>query len=227
MRSAALAFRSRCNLCYPPETHFVRHVSRSRAHPSHFARPSSISISTSLLSTIGFVSHSGRPISAEVETQYGIASFEERNAAHAGRRATGNRYLLAARDGQPVNGKFPAILERTPYNKDGGVPDSSGHIPPSPSDYLVPRGYVVVVQDVRGRYKSEGHWQGVKNDPDDGFDTAKWIGSQRWSNGKIGTIGTSYGGRYSTCIGARERTFRRSNDSDRCHVELRSLRSAS
>lgn len=101
---------------------------------------------------------------------------------------------LPARNGQPVTEKFPAILERTPYNKDGGVPDSSGHIPPSPAEYLVPRGYAVVLQDVRGRYKSQGHWQAIKNDPADGFDTAKWIGSQPWSNGKIGTIGTSYGG---------------------------------
>ena len=101
---------------------------------------------------------------------------------------------LPARNGQPVSQKFPAILERTPYNKDGGVPDSSGHIPPSPAEYLVPQGYAVVLQDVRGRYRSQGHWQAIKNDPTDGFDTAKWIGSQPWSNGKIGTIGTSYGG---------------------------------
>src|SRR3954447_5373371 len=97
-----------------------------------------------------------------------------------------------AKDGQPVDGKFPTILERTPYNKDGGVPDSSGHIPALPSEYFVPRGYAVVLQDVRGRYKSEGHWQAIKRDPDDGFDTAKWIGSQPWSTGKIGTMGTSY-----------------------------------
>jgi putative CocE/NonD family hydrolase len=101
---------------------------------------------------------------------------------------------LPARNGQPVSEKFPAILERTPYNKDGGVPDSSGHIPASPAEYLVPRGYVVILQDVRGRYRSEGHWRAIKDDPNDGFDTAKWIGSQPWSNGKIGTIGTSYGG---------------------------------
>jgi uncharacterized protein len=101
---------------------------------------------------------------------------------------------LPARDGQAISGKFPAILERTPYNKDGGVPDSSGHIPPSPAEYLVSRGYVVILQDVRGRYRSEGRWQALQNDPNDGFDTAKWIGSQPWSNGKIGTIGTSYGG---------------------------------
>ena len=130
----------------------------------------------------------------ETEPQYGVAvSKNEMLTMRDGIRLATDIYL-PTRNGQPVNEKFPAILERTPYNKDGGVPDSSGHIPPSPAEYLVPRGYAVVLQDVRGRYKSEGHWLAIKNDGNDGFDTAKWIGSQPWSNGKIGTIGTSYGG---------------------------------
>ena len=49
------------------------------------------------------------------------------------------------------------------------------------------------MQDVRARYKSEGHWRPIRDDPNDGFDTAKWIGEQPWSDG-IGTIGTSYDG---------------------------------
>jgi putative CocE/NonD family hydrolase len=90
-----------------------------------------------------------------------------------------------ARNGAPVEGKFPALMERTPYNKDSGA---------GTANYFVPRGYVVVQQDVRGRYKSEGHWRPIADDPNDGFDTAKWIGEQPWSDGSIGTIGTSYGG---------------------------------
>jgi putative CocE/NonD family hydrolase len=90
-----------------------------------------------------------------------------------------------ARNGAPAEGKFPTLLERTPYNKDGGV---------GSANYFVPRGYVVVVQDVRGRYKSEGHWRPIADDPNDGFDTAKWIGEQPWSDGSIGTMGTSYAG---------------------------------
>jgi putative CocE/NonD family hydrolase len=58
----------------------------------------------------------------------------------------------------------------------------------------VPHGYVVVLQDVRGRYKSEGHWRPHFDDPNDGFDTAQWIGSQLWCDGGIGTLGTSYAG---------------------------------
>src|SRR5882757_9716456 len=90
-----------------------------------------------------------------------------------------------ARDGAPVEGKFPAVLERTPYNKDAGSTAAS---------HLVRHGYIVIFQDVRGRYKSEGHWRPIRDDPNDGFDTATWIGAQPWSNGTIGTMGTSYGG---------------------------------
>ena len=90
-----------------------------------------------------------------------------------------------ARNGAPVEAKLPTLLERTPYNKDGGA---------ATANYFVPRGYVVVVQDVRGRYKSEGHWRPIADDPNDGFDTAKWIGEQPWSDGSIGTMGTSYAG---------------------------------
>ncbi|MBS1877326.1 MAG: CocE/NonD family hydrolase [Acidobacteria bacterium] len=91
-----------------------------------------------------------------------------------------------ARDGQPVEGKFPTILSRTPYNKDvrGGAA----------VEMAVKRGYVVIFEDVRGRYQSEGRWRPVRDDGADGFDTAKWIGEQPWSDGGIGTIGTSYEG---------------------------------
>src|SRR5579862_6360539 len=90
-----------------------------------------------------------------------------------------------AHNGAPVLEKFPIILERTPYGKDFFA---------SSADYFVRRGYVVVFQDVRGRYKSEGKWVPIMDDPNDGFDTAKWLGEQPWSNGSIGTMGSSYGG---------------------------------
>lgn len=90
-----------------------------------------------------------------------------------------------ARNGAAIGGKFPVILERTPYNKD--------HISVAASHYA-PHGYIVIAQDVRGRYKSEGHWFPIRDDPKDGFDTAKWIGSQPWFDGKIGTMGSSYDG---------------------------------
>src|ERR1700729_480223 len=99
-----------------------------------------------------------------------------------------------ARNGAPVPEKFPIILERTPYGK-GFVASSA--------DYFVRRGYVVVFQDVRGRYKSEGKWAPIRDDPNDGFDTAKWLGEQPWSNGSIGTTGW----RDTTCDGHRQRSI--------------------
>jgi putative CocE/NonD family hydrolase len=90
-----------------------------------------------------------------------------------------------AQNGSAVNGKFAVILERTPYNKD--------HASVAANHY-VPHGYIVIAQDVRGRYKSEGSWFPIRDDPNDGFDTATWIGSQSWFDGHIGTIGTSYEG---------------------------------
>ena len=92
---------------------------------------------------------------------------------------------LPGRNGVVAPGRFPAILERTPYNKDGSQ---------SWASYFVPRGYVTVAQDVRGRFGSGGNWRPHRDDGSDGYDTAKWIGEQPWSDGGIGTVGTSYPG---------------------------------
>lgn len=93
---------------------------------------------------------------------------------------------LPAHGGTQAPGKFPVIMERTPYNKNGGGPTLAS--------YFVPRGYVVIEQDVRARYGSEGHWRPVADDPSDGYDTARWIGEQPWFDGNLGTVGTSYAG---------------------------------
>jgi uncharacterized protein len=90
-----------------------------------------------------------------------------------------------AQNGKAVEGKFPVILERTPYGKKTGE---------SWAKYFVPRGYIGITQDIRGRYGSEGHWWPYRDDGHDGYDTVKWIGEQSWSNGTIGTVGTSYPG---------------------------------
>jgi putative CocE/NonD family hydrolase len=52
----------------------------------------------------------------------------------------------------------------------------------------------VVIQDVRGRYSSGGHWRPIRDDGADGAELLRWIGEQPWSSGKVGTMGTSYGG---------------------------------
>lgn len=82
-------------------------------------------------------------------------------------------------------GTFPVLLERTPYNKDG----TAGLAIKAAS-----RGYIVVVQDVRGRYSSDGEWYPFKNESNDGFDTVEWAAALPQSNGKVGMFGGSYVG---------------------------------
>ncbi len=96
-----------------------------------------------------------------------------------------------ARDGARLEGKFPAILERTPYNKGGRFHGMPGY-PWQP--FYASRGYVCISQDVRGRFKSEGTWHMMIDDVADGFDTAQWLIEQPWSDGGFGMIGTSYVG---------------------------------
>jgi putative CocE/NonD family hydrolase len=80
-------------------------------------------------------------------------------------------------------GKFPVILIRTPYGKEG---EQGGAL------YFAERGYAVVTQDTRGRNDSDGEWYAFKNEADDGYDSIEWAASQSWSNGKVVTMGGSY-----------------------------------
>jgi uncharacterized protein len=82
------------------------------------------------------------------------------------------------------NYRFPVILIRTPYGK-------GTEIPPGYSAFLN-RGYALVMQDVRGRYASQGVFDALKQEGPDGYDTLNWIAAQPWSNGKIGMMGGSY-----------------------------------
>jgi hypothetical protein len=105
-------------------------------------------------------------------------------AVRDGTRLAADLYL-PAKDGKPIGGKFPTILARTPYNKEGMRGDA---------EWFCARGYSVVINDVRGRYASEGTWRMILDDPNDGYDVVQWITKQPWSTGKVGTIGTSYVG---------------------------------
>ncbi|MBN8956622.1 MAG: CocE/NonD family hydrolase [Rhizobiales bacterium] len=93
---------------------------------------------------------------------------------------------LPALKGKPVDGAWPVVLERTPYDKSRRVSHSQT------GRYFARRGYAVVLQDVRGRWSSEGDFEFLRNEADDGYDTLTWIGEQEWCNGKIGTVGYSY-----------------------------------
>ena len=84
-----------------------------------------------------------------------------------------------------ADGKYPVLLQRTPYDKNGdrtfGMKGAA-------------RGYLVIVQDVRGRYASPGEWYTFKNEPNDGYDTIEWAAALPYSNGKVGMFGGSYVG---------------------------------
>ena len=80
---------------------------------------------------------------------------------------------------------FPTLLHRTPYGKSSGER-------PEEAEFFTEHGYVVVIQDCRGRYHSEGGFTKYTEEGNDGFDTLAWIGEQGWSNGQIGSYGLSY-----------------------------------
>jgi uncharacterized protein len=84
-----------------------------------------------------------------------------------------------------ADGKFPVLLQRTPYNKTNGI---------SFGVRAAARGFVVIFQDVRGRYSSDGEWYTFKHESDDGYDSVEWAAALPYSNGKVGMFGGSYVG---------------------------------
>ncbi|MBI4638679.1 MAG: CocE/NonD family hydrolase [Candidatus Rokubacteria bacterium] len=93
-----------------------------------------------------------------------------------------------ARAGAFVPERLPALLERTPYSKDATERVELNGL------WYAERGYAVVVQDVRGRYRSEGTFSFLAQEAEDGYDTIEWVARQPWCDGQVGTIGLSYAG---------------------------------
>ena len=84
-----------------------------------------------------------------------------------------------------ADGKFPVLLTRTPYDKQNSI---------LPGIRAAARGYVMIAQDVRGRYASEGEWYPFRHESEDGYDTVEWAAALPYSNGKVGMYGGSYVG---------------------------------
>jgi len=109
-------------------------------------------------------------------------------------------------------GRYPALLSMSPYDKDKqNIPmepidllESRGLSPEKMmelasieagmSEYFAKRGYVHVIVNVRGTFKSEGEYQGVfsPQEQEDGYDLVEWIAQQPWCNGNVGMVGISY-----------------------------------
>ncbi len=87
-----------------------------------------------------------------------------------------------------VEGKFPVLLQRTPYRRSTWGYDIGFAL------QAASKGYVVFIQDVRGRFTSDGEWRPFVHESEDGYDTIEWIAAQPYSNGKVGMFGGSYVG---------------------------------
>ncbi|HLY19626.1 MAG TPA: CocE/NonD family hydrolase [Bryobacteraceae bacterium] len=82
-------------------------------------------------------------------------------------------------------GKFPVLLERTPYNRAGGEGSAA---------QMAAHGYVVIIQDTRGRFDSQGEFYPFRYESQDGYDTVEWAAALPYANGKVGMFGGSYVG---------------------------------
>ena len=93
-------------------------------------------------------------------------------------------------DGRRAPGTFPVLVERTPYNRKRVGLHLSGL-------FFARHGYVVAIQDLRGRGDSGGEYRYLynpNNEADDGYDAVEWLADQQWCNGKVGTFGGSHTG---------------------------------
>lgn len=116
---------------------------------------------------------------AQHQTKVGRAEFDAPIVVRDGTTLRANIFYPRGK------GPWPALLHRTPYGKATfAAPE------------IISAGYVVVSQDIRGRYASDGEWIPF-SEPDtpdgiDGYDTIEWIASQSWCDGNVGTFGASY-----------------------------------
>jgi len=85
----------------------------------------------------------------------------------------------------PIDEPRPVLLDRTPYDRTGG---RLRH-----GQWYASRGYVVAIQDVRGRFDSEGEFYIHRHEARDGADTVEWLADQPYCDGRVATLGTSYG----------------------------------
>jgi putative CocE/NonD family hydrolase len=90
---------------------------------------------------------------------------------------------------RPAEGRWPVLLTRLPYGKD--LPLGSEALDPLQA---ARRGYVVIVQDTRGRLASEGEWRPFETEAEDGVDTIAWAADLPHANGQVGMFGLSYFG---------------------------------
>ena len=160
------AFRSGSASCYSPDM-------KSR-----------LSAVVPVLALLLNASASGIALARDTKTDAENAIVMEPNVAVPMRDGT----LLRADVFRPAaEGSYPVLMARTPYNKNGLHGNARR---------FAAAGYIVVCQDARGRFESDGQWESFvrfdTNDGRDGYDTVEWAAKLPGSTGKVGTFGVSY-----------------------------------
>ena len=119
-------------------------------------------------------------------------AVEEFATMRDGTKLAGNVFKPAG------NGPWPVVMTRTPYLKDGRIdkehdPDGSKMRAAlvKQAKHYTDAGYVFVLQDTRGKGRSQGFYAAFENDVEDGYDSVEWAARQPWSNGKVGLTGGS------------------------------------
>ena len=118
-----------------------------------------------------------RPIEAEIK------ALDLCLSSHDGCQLAGRLWL------PPGQGPWPALLMRQPYGR--AIASTVVYAHPS---WYASHGYAVLVQDVRGRGDSEGHFAGFGQEAADGAASLAWVRQQPWCNGRVGSYGFSYQG---------------------------------
>jgi uncharacterized protein len=160
--------------------------------------PQGSGLSLAMLLPLIASAHPGLPQAAQASSdEYGVVVARNVMVPMRDGIKLATDIYFPARDGTPVAGKFPVLVSRTPYGKNP-PPPPPGSLTPlqekqrNAASYFASRGYVVLLQDCRGRYDSEGTFYLDVNEGPDGYDTVEWAARQPWSNGKVGTYGGSY-----------------------------------
>src|SRR5437870_5000483 len=95
---------------------------------------------------------------------------------------------------RPAEGRWPVLLTRLTYGKD--LPGATAALDPIQA---ARRGYVVIIQDTRGRFASEGDFHPFEAEAEDGVDTIAWAAGLPYSDGQVGMYGLSYFGFTQWC----------------------------
>ena len=140
----------------------------------------------SMLMLAGLAGAGPAPQAGPAGESGGVSCHMERAPMRDGVELATEVYLPAG------EGPFPVILQRTPYNR--RAPSPGSNCDAAIGSYFAERGYATLNQDSRGRYRSEGKFDAMRQEARDGYDAVEWAAAQPWSNGKVGMVGGSYVG---------------------------------